>query len=107
MIVGIVNTLVLLTSSLTMVLAHRAPCAEGRTRGRPSLLLAARSLLGGVVFLVNKVLRVGGEDPPRALSQLAGPARATAGRALFFGLYFTMTGLHGLHVHRGHRACWP
>ncbi len=24
------------------------------------------------------------------------------GEQVFFGLYFTMTGLHGLHVHRGH-----
>jgi heme/copper-type cytochrome/quinol oxidase subunit 3 len=85
---GAFNTLVLLTSSLTMVLAHRA-VQEGR------LALASRrlglTLLGGLIFLSVKVYEYSHEIAGGFL-----PARS-----LFWSFYYAMTGLHALHVAGG------
>ena len=82
---GAFNTFVLLTSSLTIVLAHAAV-----ERGR--LQEAARNLgftlLGGGIFVCVKIYEYSHE--------IAGgfvPARS-----LFWSFYYTMTGLHALHV---------
>jgi len=82
---GAFNTLVLLTSSLTMVLAHAA-VGEGK------LDKAARNLgftlLGGVIFLCVKAFEYAHE-----IREGFVPARS-----LFWSFYYTMTGLHALHV---------
>jgi heme/copper-type cytochrome/quinol oxidase subunit 3 len=82
---GAFNTMVLLTSSLTMVLAHRA-AGEGRHA------LAARqlgfTLLGGVIFLAVKAYEYAHEIGLGFV-----PARS-----LFWSFYYAMTGLHALHV---------
>ena len=99
LLLGSVNTAVLLTSSLTMAAAvHRGH--ERRWRDA-SLWLAATWLLGAA-FLGIKAAEYArhvhdGLWPSPAFAwngdpELAGPAR------IFFAFYFCMTGLHALHM---------
>jgi heme/copper-type cytochrome/quinol oxidase subunit 3 len=79
------NTIVLLTSSLTMVLAFAAVDQGDEHKTRTWLLL---TVVGGLVFLVIKALEW-------SLEIGAGRVPGASG---FWSFYFTMTGLHGLHV---------
>lgn len=94
---GFVNTLVLLTSSLTMALAVHY--AQRRIRRLQIASLLATILLACVFLGVKAV-----EYAHKFEHHLApGPTFAYPGphpeRAqLFFSLYFAMTGLHGIHV---------
>lgn len=82
---GAFNTLVLLTSSLTVVLAHKA-VSEGQLREAARLL--GFTLLGGLIFICVKVFEYTHE-----IREGFVPARS-----LFWSFYYTMTGLHALHV---------
>jgi cytochrome c oxidase subunit 3 len=92
---GVVNTLVLLTSSLTMVLAITAIRLQ---RKGQSLLFLGATILLGCTFLVNKFFEWSAKIHhglyPGSEQLMARPP----GERLFFGLYYGMTGLHGLHV---------
>jgi cytochrome c oxidase subunit 3 len=97
--IGVLNTFVLLTSSLTVALSIAAI-----QRGERALTMAMLSatLLLGAVFLVDKYIEWHGEILghgiyPSSPALLGRPP----GQIIFFGLYFTMTGLHGLHVIAG------
>lgn len=98
---GALNTAVLLTSSLTMALGVRAA-----KQGRSALLL--RRLLM-TMALGGTFLALKGLEYARHIHDhlLPGPAFAYAPTALarpaelFFYLYFTMTGLHALHMLAG------
>src|SRR3990172_9161342 len=79
------NTLVLLTSSLTVVLAHEA-VQQGRLRRAAQLL--GYTLIGGGIFLVVKVFEYTHEIQ-------AGFPPMTS---LFWSYYYGMTCLHALHV---------
>lgn len=95
---GVVNTVLLLTSSLTMALSITA--LQRGSRGLCLALLSATAAAGGV-FLVNKYFEWG-EKISHGLYP-GGDALSTAadGKAVFYGLYFFATGLHGLHVLAG------
>jgi cytochrome c oxidase subunit 3 len=92
---GVTNTLVLLTSSLTMVLSIVAIRLQ---RKRQSLIFLATTVLLGCTFLVNKFFEWSAKIHhglyPGSEQLMARPP----GERLFFGLYYGMTGLHGLHV---------
>lgn len=92
---GVTNTLVLLTSSLTMVLSLVAVRLQ---RKRQSLVFLATTILLGCTFLVNKFFEWSAKIHhglyPGSEPLMARPP----GERLFFGLYYGMTGLHGLHV---------
>lgn len=92
---GTVNTVILLTSSLTMVLSISA-LRKGH-RGLSSLFQGLTILLG-IIFLVNKYLEWSAHihhgiypDSPVLLAM-------ERGQIIFFSLYYVMTGIHGLHV---------
>ena len=93
---GTLNTIVLLTSSLTAALAVFS-LQELNKRRRTALYLAA-TVGCGLVFLVVKAFEWGAKFEhglyPRAAVLDARPH----GEILYFGLYFMMTGLHALHV---------
>jgi cytochrome c oxidase subunit 3 len=99
--IGAANTVVLLCSSLTMVLAVRA--AQLGQRNAIVLFLVLTLLLGGV-FLGVKAIEwhekfVEHHIPGQALFHLEGVAAGAQGHAqLFFSMYFAMTGLHALHM---------
>jgi len=94
---GTINTAVLIGSSLTMALAVHAG-QTGRPRGIVGWLLATIGL--GAVFLGIK----GWEYAHKFHEHLVpGPHFAWPGAdpghaEIFFGLYFTMTGVHALHM---------
>ncbi len=93
--IGAVNTAVLLTSSLTMALSISAIKDRAKVR---SVLYQAVTMLLGLVFLANKYVEWS-EHIRHGLypgsSDLLAMGR---GKILFFGLYYVMTGIHGLHV---------
>lgn len=83
-----VNTIVLVLSSILITRASRSAAAA-----RPSAFRKAMgaTVLCGIVFLVLKSVEYGGE-----LSAGLRPDTSN-----FMGLYFTLTGLHALHVAAG------
>lgn len=88
---GAFNTIVLLTSSLTVVLAHSA--AEAGQHRRAAALVFT-TVAGGAVFLVVKSVEY-------TLEVQHGFTPTTG---LFWSFYFFMTGLHALHVVAGMTA---
>jgi cytochrome c oxidase subunit III len=96
-VLGTVNTAVLLTSSLTMALAVEA-ATIGRARLASRCLVATAAL--GIAFLAIKGVEYRHEYLERLFPgphfQFAGPD-ATGAQA-FFWIYFVTTGLHALHL---------
>ena len=94
-LLGGLNTLILLTSSLTMALAIGAMQRDNKGL---SLKLMGATLMFGFAFLVVKAFEWGMKFEhgiyPKSELMLTRPH----GEQLFFGLYFTMTGLHAAHI---------
>jgi cytochrome c oxidase subunit III len=95
LVLGAVNTAVLLTSSLAMALAI---AALRRGQPRRSIFFQATTIALGVVFLVIKGIEWGAKIAAGIYPNGPTLLKMPDGRILFFGLYFTMTGLHALHV---------
>jgi cytochrome c oxidase subunit 3 len=93
---GTVDTLILITSSFTMAMAHHL--ARGG-RGR-----RAATALGATIALGLAFLAVHGHEYAGDIAAGALPGRlyhggvALPGAGLFYTLYYFMTGLHSLHV---------
>jgi len=96
--VGTINTLILLTSSLTMVLAI---AALERAQRRLCALFTSATILLGFVFLVNKYFEWSHKIHLGLYPNSPALAVKPPGEVVFYGLYYTMTGLHGLHVLAG------
>jgi cytochrome c oxidase subunit 3 len=96
--IGVTNTILLLTSSMTVAIAVSAMQKGNR---RLSIWCLVVTILLGFTFLVNKYIEWSGEigmgHYPNSPKMLTRPH----GEQLFFGLYYSMTGLHGLHVIAG------
>jgi cytochrome c oxidase subunit III len=92
---GVTNTVVLLTSSLTVALATDALKRGLRPRAMGFL---AGSLGLGLVFLGIKGFEWAAKFQHGLYPKAAHLATLPQGEQIFYGLYFTMTGLHGLHV---------
>ena len=94
-LLGTLNTIILLTSSLC-VAASITALRKGERRLSMVLLMATIAL--GLLFLGNKGFEWGTRIEhgiyPNSPTLLA----RAKGEILFFGLYYVMTGLHGLHV---------
>jgi len=94
-ILGTLNTIILLTSSLSIAVSITA-IQKGERRLSMVLLMVTMAL--GLLFLANKgfewTTKIGHGIYPNSPTLLARPK----GEILFFGLYYVMTGLHGLHV---------
>lgn len=94
-IFGTLNTVVLLVSSFT-VAASITAVQRRRTGQAVGLLLF--SLGCGLVFLINKYFEWGAKFEHGLYPNSDRLFDADPGFAIFFGLYYTITGLHGLHV---------
>lgn len=94
-LVGTINTLILLTSSLTMAVSIAAI-----HKGNKGLSLVCLGLTIGFAlwFLVNKYFEWGAKFDHGIYPNSEVLLQHSHGEILFFGLYFSMTGLHGLHV---------
>ena len=93
--VGTVNTLILLTSSLTVALSIAATHHGNR---KLALVMLAITVLLGCLFLVIKYFEWGAKISHGIYPGSETLAIYPKGEILFFGLYFSMTGLHGMHV---------
>ncbi len=92
---GVTNTVVLLTSSLTMVLSIVA-IQKGEARRSMQFLLSTLGL--GAVFLVIKGFEWAAKFSHGLYPSSAHLGTLPPGEQVFFGLYFSMTGLHAVHV---------
>jgi heme/copper-type cytochrome/quinol oxidase subunit 3 len=82
---GTVNTIILIGSSVTMVMAWAS--LKMNNWGRHRLFLSLTFLLA-LVFLINKYF-----EYEEHLAAGEGPSHST-----FLAIYYTLTGLHGLHI---------
>lgn len=94
-VIGTFNTFLLLVSSFTVAASITAIRQQAQ---KLCLRLLAASLLCGLIFLINKYFEWGHKFAlgiyPNSPDLSGGPH----GRNIFFGLYYVITGLHGLHV---------
>ena len=93
---GALNTVVLLSSSYTIVKAHEA--AVKKDLGKITMWMSV-SILGGLLFLVNKSIEYTTEISHGFT--FSSPQLQESGDnigSLFWSFYYIMTGLHGLHV---------
>jgi heme/copper-type cytochrome/quinol oxidase subunit 3 len=84
-VLGAINTVILISSSVTMVMAWAS--LKMNEWGKHRLYLALTFLLA-LVFLINKYFEYSAH-----LAMGEGPWHST-----FLAIYFTLTGLHGLHI---------
>lgn len=94
-LIGTINTIVLLTSSLTMAMSITAIQHDKK---KLSMFLVGLTILLALTFMVNKYFEWSAKFHhgiyPGGKELLSKPD----GEILYFGLYFVMTGLHALHV---------
>jgi cytochrome c oxidase subunit 3 len=95
LVIGSINTAILLTSSLSIALSISA---VKKGKKNLSVLFQAATILCGIIFLVNKYFEwtekiFKGIYPNSYLMLQQGK-----GKILYFSLYYVMTGIHGLHV---------
>ncbi|MCG6931268.1 MAG: cytochrome c oxidase subunit 3 family protein [Desulfofustis sp.] len=94
-IFGTANTLVLLFSSFTVAASITA---IQRSKKIQSMTLLVISILCGLIFLINKYFEWGAKFEHGLYPNSEHLLEADPGFIIFFGLYYTITGLHGLHV---------
>jgi cytochrome c oxidase subunit 3 len=93
--IGSINTLILLTSSLTMALSV---AALQKGKKQLSLVLQVMTMLLGAAFLANKYVEWGAKIHHGIYPNSEMLLSQSKGSIMFYGLYFVMTGIHGLHV---------
>ena len=84
-LLGTINTVLLISSSVTMVLAWANLKMNDFSKGRMFLLV---TIVLSAIFLVNKYFEYADH-----FARGEGPWHNT-----FLAIYFTLTGLHGLHI---------
>ena len=94
-LIGTVNTILLLTSCLTVGLADNALLRKNKTF---SIYMLSFTVITGGAFLVNKYI----EWSVKIYQGIypGGPemSNLSDGEVMFYGLYYFMTGFHALHV---------
>lgn len=94
-IIGTFNTIILLTSSLTMAASI---VAIQRSKRSLSLFFQMLTILLALFFMVNKYFEWTAKFHHGIYPGSETLLNENTGQILFFGLYYVMTGLHGLHV---------
>jgi cytochrome c oxidase subunit 3 len=94
-VIGSLNTVALLVSSFTVAASITAIQLEKR---RQAIGFLAFSIFCGVIFLVNKYFEWGAKIHHDIYPNSATLQDGEPGLNIFFGLYYVITGLHGLHV---------
>ncbi|MDP2303597.1 MAG: cytochrome c oxidase subunit 3 family protein [Ignavibacteria bacterium] len=92
---GTLNTIILLTSSLTMALSITA--LQKNQKGL-SIFLQLTTIVFALAFMVNKFFEWSAKFHHGLFPGSDVLMEKSNGEILFFGLYYIMTGLHGLHV---------
>ena len=94
-VIGTVNTIILLTSSTTIAMSITAIQKKNK---KLALILIGITIFLGLAFLVNKYFEWGEHIKEHIYPGSPVLALRGHGDVLFFGLYFFMTGLHALHI---------
>jgi cytochrome c oxidase subunit 3 len=94
-VVGTVNTIILLISSATIAMSITAIQKKSKKLALAFLFI---TLALGIAFLVNKYFEWGHHIKDNIYPGSAELALRGRGDILFYGLYFFMTGLHALHI---------
>jgi len=94
-LIGTLNTAILLTSSLTMALSIGA-LQRGQKKVALGCLLATIAL--GALFMVNKYFEWTAKMHHGIFPNSPALGEQSSGEQVFYGLYYSMTGLHGFHV---------
>lgn len=94
---GSINTVLLLTSSLTMTIALRAATLQLRTLTLQCLAITAAL---GFAFLISKGLEYYGDLKEHLVPGPHFPLSPPATQ-IFWGLYWIMTGIHAIHLSAG------
>jgi cytochrome c oxidase subunit 3 len=94
-VIGAINTIVLLVSSFT-VAASITAIQRGAKKHAVGFLIF--SIFCGVIFLVNKYFEWGAKFHHDLYPNSETLVSGEPGINIFFGLYYVITGLHGLHV---------
>lgn len=94
-ILGSINTIVLLASSFTVAASITA---VQRSKKGQAVFFLLFSLLCGVIFLVIKYFEWGAKIHHDIFPNSETLVNGEPGLNIFFGLYYVITGLHGLHV---------
>ncbi len=92
---GAVNTLLLLVSSFAVAASITA--VEKKTL-KPAVIFLVSAFVMGGIFLVNKYFEWGAKFHHGIYPNSPDMASGPPGRNIFFGLYYVITGLHGLHI---------
>lgn len=93
--IGTLNTVILLTSSLTVALAITAVQKGNRFL---ALLMLNITLVFALMFMVNKYFEWSAKISHGLYPGSKAMLDLPNGQILFYGLYYVMTGLHALHV---------
>jgi cytochrome c oxidase subunit 3 len=96
-IYGTINLALLLTSSLTMTVALRAATAQLR---RLTLACLGATAVLGIAFLITKSLEYRSDVDEHLIPGPNFPLSPPA-TAIFWGLYWIMTGIHAIHLTAG------
>ncbi len=94
-IIGTLNTIILLTSSLTMAVSI---VAIQKNKKSLSLFFQMLTIFLALFFMVNKYFEWTAKFDHGIYPGSDTLLNESSGTILFFGLYYVMTGLHGLHV---------
>ncbi len=94
-VLGSINTVVLLTSSLAIAISITA---VRRGKVMLSTFLQGLTVLMGIAFLVVKYFEWSSKIVKGIYPNSPVLLKMSPGEILFFGLYYVMTGIHGLHV---------
>jgi len=95
---GTFNTVIMLVSSWAIAMSISALHRERTVMSRNMLLL---TVLLGLIFLMNKCFEWHSKISEGLYPNSSLFATKADGEVLFFGLYYLMTGLHGIHVLAG------
>ena len=94
-VIGAINTIVLLLSSFTVAASITA---IQRNNKKQTVGLLLFSIFCGFIFLVNKYFEWGAKIHHDIYPNSETLVSGEPGVNIFFGLYYVITGLHGLHV---------
>jgi cytochrome c oxidase subunit 3 len=94
-VLGGVNTVVLICSSLTMALAVRAAQVGSRNGQIVNLIL---TIIFGTIFLVVKYFEYSAKFEHHLVPGASFDPTRDPAQQLYFSLYFMMTGVHALHM---------
>lgn len=93
--VGALNTIILLTSSLTVALSI---AALQKGNKKLSIMLLVMTNILAFAFMINKYFEWSEKIHHGIYPGSEHLLNLPDGQILFYGLYYIMTGLHGLHV---------